>query len=291
MGKHNKTIVKYTINNPEVLRKLVVNVSFEFQKYLNGLINNYFDTSQKRVNHLYGLTKLLTMIINKKNLDIDMIQKAVEYHNHLNLTKEQMKEALDKLTGLLVKFLKKKNIKFDMNNIEKFQEIFMEEFTNDFFEIDTEDIDTNIEQMHYEEHKKISAKEFMQEGSIEEGIIHELEELLDEYYHISFDELNEAYLEKFKSIIEEFIKVFNYSFEFKDLAYGLQNLLNVLNNINIKENKELIRLLLDSIMEDLNKFYQSVFVKQDAIDIHYLDASLLANISQIEIILNQTKGE
>ena len=49
------------------------------------------------------------------------------------------------------------------------------------------------------------------------------------------------------------------------------------------------RMLVGTIMDDLRKWVDEVVKKQEAQDIHYLDASLLANISQIEIMINGTK--
>jgi len=44
-------------------------------------------------------------------------------------------------------------------------------------------------------------------------------------------------------------------------------------------------MLFDSIVDDLSKFVKEVLVDQSALDIHYLDASLFANISQIDMML------
>jgi hypothetical protein len=39
--------------------------------------------------------------------------------------------------------------------------------------------------------------------------------------------------------------------------------------------------------EDIQKWIETVFVKKDAVDIHYFDASFLANIAQLSIMLEQ----
>jgi len=56
--------------------------------------------------------------------------------------------------------------------------------------------------------------------------------------------------------------------------------------------KGLLRSFIISIIEDLKKWVEEIFVFQTAQDIHYLDTSFFANITQIEIMIkNQTQGE
>jgi len=155
-----------------------------------------------------------------------------------------------------------------------------------FIEFDTEFNDDNIEKMHYEEHQKISAKEFMEYNEIEEEMLEEIDELLDEFYAIEENELDEYFIEKFLKIIQDFIHIFNLSIEFKDIAYSLEKLYELLIDVNLG-NKDILKSFLISIIDDLAKFKDEVFVNKSAVDIHYMDASLLANVAQLEIMLNQ----
>jgi len=238
-----------------------------------------------------------------KKIDEDEVIKRFLYLEEiykLGLKREDVVSILDEFYSSLKKFMKKYKINdvklFDImcealikyHIDEELLKIYQKE--DDFFDFDSEQ-DQNIEKMHYTDEQKITAKDFMSESTIDDDDIREIEDLLNEYHNLSCHELDENYIEKFIAIIEDFISLFNYSVEFKDLAYALTSLKNLLHGVEITQNKELIKLLLDSVMEDLEKFYYSVFVNQNAVDIHYLDASLVANISQIEIILNQSKGE
>jgi len=292
---------KNIVEDRKSLAELVTKVTFEYHKYLNERMDRYFDTPQKRINHLKGISEvLMAILLDDEKLKQKTIQEALEAHKKMpfNLTKKDLEEAFNVLMGYFKRFLREKNMDYCIDdNIERFKkykEEFLkanEEFLNDkedsFFELESEERDNNIEQMHYEEHQKITAKEFMEEDSIDISTIEELKELIEEYEDLEFTELNENYVEKLKNIIERFIKALNHSFEFKDLAYALQTLLDLLEKIEIKENKEFIKMLLDTVMEDLKKFFYAVFINKEAVDIHYLDASLLANIAQIEIMLNQ----
>ena len=227
----------------------------------------------------------------KRFLNLEQIYKILPRDDAIEILSEfyeRLKKVMKKYnkSSKAVDIFFESLIKYHINEelISKYQE-------EKFFDIDSSR-DERIDSMHYTDESKISAKDFIEKEGIDEGIVDELGDILDEYYAISEDEFNEEYLEKYKEIIQKFINIFEYSIEFKDLAYGLEKLLEILNgDILSNENKEFIKMLLDSVMEDLNKFYQTVFVEKSAVDIHYLDASLLANIAQIEIILNQTKGE
>jgi len=293
---------KNIVDDKKSLAELVTKVTFEYHKYLNERMERYFNTTEKRIGHLKGISEvLMAILLDDEKLKQKTIQKALEAHKKISdsLTKKDLEEAFGVLMGYFKRFLKEKNMYYCIDdNIERFkkykeeflkanEEVLNNEQEDGFFELDSEERDNNIEQMHYEEHQKISAKEFMAEDSIDEDIIYELEELLNEYNDLSFTELNEEYLEKLKNILEGFVRIFNYSVEFRDLAYAMEKLLDLLNRLEIKENKELIKLLLDTVIADLNKFFYAVFINKEAVDIHYLDASLLANIAQIEIILNQ----
>jgi len=44
--------------------------------------------------------------------------------------------------------------------------------------------------------------------------------------------------------------------------------------------------LFESIVNDLTDWKQSVFIEQNADDIHYMDQSFYANIAQIEMLFN-----
>jgi hypothetical protein len=172
------------------------------------------------------------------------------------------------------------------------------ELFDDFFEIDSEKVDENINSMHYSDERKISAKEFMEEGLIDEEFISEIMETityLDELlYQFEDIEIDETFIEKLVSL-DSFIKIFEFSIEFRDIGYALENLKEKLilldiNSLN-KTQKEILKNFIITIIEDLKKWVDEVVINQTAQDIHYLDASLLANIAQLDIMLDSFKNE
>ncbi len=77
---------------------------------------------------------------------------------------------------------------------------------------------------------------------------------------------------------------------FEDLAYALNSLSNILNDliyINDKKKKKIL-LLLDGITTDLVSWRNSIFIDKSAIDIHYLDSSLFSSCVQLELELSDS---
>ena len=177
------------------------------------------------------------------------------------------------------------NVALFESNEEEFLD-FDEE--DDFFEFDSEEVDDAINSMHLSEDKKVSASDFMQEEFIDEELVDDIKEIIEEIYQL--DEENAEYLNQYMNIVSLFIRFFNSSMEFRELSLGLEKLVKLLreNYDYIKENKLLIEIC-KSILEDLVKFTDTVIINQNAIDIHYLDASLLANVAQLELLLNKLK--
>lgn len=281
----------------EVLLDLARDVILPVMKELNQKLNLSQKESLKLIKEL-NITKVAVIPFSnlseeeifRRFLNLEQIYKILKREDAIEVLSdfyERLKKVMQKYnkSSKIVDIFFESLIKYHIN------EDLIKEYKEKFFDISSTR-DERIDSMHYTDESKISAGDFVDKEGIDEGIIDELGDILEEYYAIAESEFNEEYLEKYKEILQKFISIFEYSIEFKDLAYGLEKLLTFLDkNILNDENKEFIKMLLDSVMEDLNKFYQTVFVEKSAVDIHYLDASLLANIAQIEIMLNQIKGE
>jgi len=161
----------------------------------------------------------------------------------------------------------------------------------EFIEIDSE---KSIETENH--NKKIDAKTFLATADIDENMIYELLVSINGMilYSKEHEEINDEFLETLFSK-NEFIKFFLYSIEFKKLSYSLEVLKLKLLSFDYdklpKVQKILLKRILDSILDDLNNWVYKVLVEKSAIDIHYLDDSLLANIAQIDLILESLNNE
>jgi len=257
----------------------------------------YCPLTKKRIedlieNVVFPLTKGET---DREKLDLELSKLAIIL---LLTSKEEINFFLSKLNRSILKNRKnssllKEFISLHSNWLEercnRNEDI---EFFDDFFEIDGEEVDENINSMHYSDERKISAKEFIEEGLIDEEFILEITETisyLDELlYQFEDIEIDENFIEKLVSL-GSFIKIFEFSVEFRDIGYGLESLKEELilldiNSLN-KTQKEILKNFIVTIIEDLKKWVDEVIINQTAQDIHYLDASLLANVGQIKIMI------
>jgi len=161
--------------------------------------------------------------------------------------------------------------------------------TDEFFDFESEKVDDIINKMHYKDSEKIDAKTFMK-SFMEDDLISDMQSYLKEFKNMTiFSPLDEDYLNDVKEIVRKFIYLLEISIEFKDLAKVFRKLEEMLVQIDIDklENKEFIKLFIETIFTDIEKWMDEILIHQTATDIHYLDASLLASISQIEIMLKQ----
>ncbi len=166
---------------------------------------------------------------------------------------------------------------------------------DDFFTFDSEEVDDSINQMHYEE--KIDAMFYMSTQEIDISEVDELSEICDDYDNLvtQHEILNEELLNQSVILFEEFAKFFERSYEFKDIGYGIRELIVYLRGLELQKLEpaqlEMLYLYISAIGRELNTWKDSVLINQDAQDIHYLDASLLANIAQLKMALDNTEQE
>jgi len=94
--------------------------------------------------------------------------------------------------------------------------------------------------------------------------------------------------------LERYVHAINLLFEFKDLAFSVANLVGTIErhceSIDISIQKKLITFLKNTI-DDMRSWRENVFINQSAIDIHYLDSSLLSVILQIELLFSPDEDE
>jgi len=160
--------------------------------------------------------------------------------------------------------------------VEKSEEV-------EFFDFDSE---TNLEDFHANEEDKISAKEFMKQGIIDENDIHDLVEELEK-----FDVEDENFDNELESLLEVFIKILTISYVYEKLAYGMQVFYDLHKRVDLtklnQNDLNIYKMFVNAFVDDLKKWVESVLITQDAIDIHYLDAALLSNSLQIELFLKE----
>jgi len=302
------------------LTHLMDEVVLPFHRYMDTLdaTKRDLDSNEKVLKHKLDTAILAVALVQYPLYVKEKLQKSSVAHNDLDISYKEMHDGLNVFFKLMADFLAKKGkSKEFQEQLESYGEFFMgvykpkkdqesksqeneEDFFDDgddFFDFDSEDIDKEIDKMHFEEHEKISAHEFMQSDSFGADNIADIADIIEAFQDQSsnFDHVDAHYIEEFEVIVSRFETIFTLSYEFRNIGYALNTLyakILAYDTTHLKEEqKELLKLLLDSIITDLAKFHSEVLAEQTAVDIHYLDASLLANIAQIEIILDQIKGE
>jgi hypothetical protein len=146
---------------------------------------------------------------------------------------------------------------------------------------------------------KTSASEYVKE--LDDEILNELQELdqLSKEFKYSAkvfqDDKDIAVIEEIVIFLSKYAHVISLLFEFEDLSYAVRSLSELLSSVKDTEldDKDIkkIALFLSTIESDLADWYQLIFIKKSAQDIHYLDSSLFSACLQIELILSSDINE
>ena len=252
--------IDYFVLKPIVYESLV-NILFKVCRE----INDY-----KLLSHYYHDTEALTDELSAKNIQLE---KTISHY----------KKEIEHLKDNSPKIEKEKVVPKMKENKQNIREIVKREKT-----VDTSIIDT----MHYEDHQKISALEFLEEFEVEQSLIDDLNENENEAQNLLYAEveLTQEMIGSFAKVLTYYTHFLNETIEFKDLSYSISALVEVLSNVNIDDIDSSIQSTLKNYMtgviDDMSNWKKVIFIEKNTPDIHYLDASLLDNCSQIELLIH-----
>ena len=146
------------------------------------------------------------------------------------------------------------------------------------------------------DHTKImTAQEYLALGELDKEEILELMDNIQDAESIilrSVDLDNET-LEELNAALEHVVHAIEKTAEFVELGEVVrqfQGLLNEMKAIDEME-RQMYLPIATHFMADLKAWADHLFVKQDAVDIHYLDAALMAAVKQIELMLKAPQEE
>ena len=171
--------------------------------------------------------------------------------------------------------------------------------SENFLVFDNNERDETIHRMHYKNEDKISALRFIEEHYIDNETRSDLVMYAKELEEESavYSELSPDYLAETSKLITIFANGLELSGEFRDIAYALRGLCKTLNELEqthhlFGTSSRIIKRIIDSIIDDLVNWTSEVLIDLTAVDVHYVDASLLANIAQLSLtVKNMLKSE
>lgn len=139
--------------------------------------------------------------------------------------------------------------------------------------------------------KPVDAKTFMENSGIRDELIDDLYDVVEKYEYLDWavDEFDDDFIESVRDFISKFATIFSISAEFKKLAIYLDDLYELLSVVDVDsledDKKEMLVKLLKGIYDDLKEWAKNVIFEQTALDVHYLDDALAANVEQIGMML------
>jgi CheY-like chemotaxis protein len=159
--------------------------------------------------------------------------------------------------------------------------------------------DTEQEVLRRSHTVKTTAYDYIQE--LDDDILQELQELheLDDEFESALADLKEngdlSILDTVATKLDAYAHEISLLFQFDDLAYAIRSLSSLLKSLDKQkiDRKTFNRLhtLLNGIQGDLASWRTTLFLEQNALDIHYLDSSLFSACLQIELALSdEIKG-
>ena len=285
----------------EHIESLIDEVILSYQK---KYINDYIESEDEEFRHDVLLTKFALMFLDE---DIEKAKKSLDellmFYKALQVPCKTKKFALSNFFKKFDKWVKKHD-KEDIDYYDKVKTVYQDTINifckeddtqedDGFFLLGGDDIkvDKSINGMHYEDEEKIGALEYFEQNPIDKTDMEDI--VLSREHLIEILDNHIAYSDEFKDDFSDTLQKLNttlkYTFstkEFKDIGDALEHLFVILNDMQeMKEDmQEIFFNILVTFIEDLIKWLDNVFIKQSAVDIHYLDASLLANVAQFGTI-------
>jgi len=140
---------------------------------------------------------------------------------------------------------------------------------------------------------KLTAEEFMK-NFIFEFTIDKLE-VLNETSLISLNNYminkDETYLRELSNDFLSYCKYIQETQEFSKIAFGLLDISEILKDIKDNFDNNLFVDFMFAILDDLQSWSENIFLKKIAIDIHYLDESLVSSIIQLRSLFKNDEDE
>jgi CheY-like chemotaxis protein len=142
--------------------------------------------------------------------------------------------------------------------------------------------------------EKVSAKDFeeMHPFDVEDKL--STLESLEEDFDIVINRIRNGKHESFLEL-EEIFRNYSYAIgifpEFANISYAIESLSESIKYAEGKEVDDFMQSLLYSVADNLGSFRKNIFVDKSAVDIHYMDDSMIADITLLTRVLRGEESE
>ncbi|MCX6077542.1 MAG: hypothetical protein NTW78_11760 [Campylobacterales bacterium] len=138
---------------------------------------------------------------------------------------------------------------------------------------------------------KTSAREFLEDIGLDYSVLDELAELEDDIKNALYKErIDEEARQTAILFLENYSRTLSTFYAFKELSYSISILTLSLMNYELEqESNSMLIIFLNKVVDDLIDWKNAVFIRGDAEDINYIDNSFYANVTQINILINDNE--
>jgi len=290
------------------LESLVDCVVLPFEKFIMGdaRLSEYLSNPEVSKVHNMAIAKLTVYIYSDIKRAYAYIEEGASAHRKKKIPIHNLKEFYSLYFVLCQEWNQNQPVPSDTfsKNIATIEEFVFESFAyegedkEDFFIYGSDTLNQDLDKMHYRDEAKITAEDFYAEGSMDDFDRHDIIDCCNELSDIVHDVnigYDESYFIRVYEHFQRYAGILEKNTDFRDLGFSLSKLSQFLEQ-NLADlpnhpKKKAILVILSSIVEDMLSWAKTVLQERTAVDIHYLDASLLSSIIQFEMMFSSSKEE
>ncbi len=290
------------------LESLVDGVVLPFEKFIMDApkLAEYLSDPEVSKVHNMAVAKLTIYIYSDIKRAYAYVQEGAKAHSKKHVPVHNLKEFYSLYFVLCREWNQAQSVPSDSfkENLAVIEQFVYESFSkegeskDDFYFYDSVTLKEDIAKMHYKDEAKMTAEEFYAEGSMDDLDRHDILDCCNELSDIVQDQnvdYDEGYFIRVYKHFYVYATILEKNTDFKDLGFSLSKLSQFLEqNLSMLPNhpkKKAILVILNSIVEDMLSWAKTVLQERTAVDIHYLDASLLSSIIQFEMMFAPPKAE
>lgn len=290
------------------IESLVDTVVLPFERFIleDVRLAKYLEDVDVAKLHNLAVSKLSIYIYSDINRAYAYIKEGAKAHGDKKILVEDLREYYSLYFQLCKDWIQqhKEDDPRYAKNLATIEQFVYESFKKEdetkenFYIYGSDTLKQDLAKMHYHDDVKISAEDFSAEGSMDALDILDIVECctaLSEVvqdHHIAHDE---NYFISVNEYFHSYAITLEKNAEFKDIGFSLFKLSNFIdNNRAILPGHPKLKtalVVLNAIVDDLISWARSVLQEKTAVDIHYLDASLLSSIIQLEMLFSPAKEE